>query len=173
MKKTFFHAAILFAGLFAVDSAAQKPVTSSQPVNTSKQSSRINAVIAEADSSAQVIKGVANRGQKTVRDIFALFGSGVPNEAAVVIDGIEFEDDCFKNLVKAIQARKEVKKIETDYAEGIATIKIMLRGKAGFDWWNELPTTSTSPFKMKSKKDNTLLVEYKLNGGNSGQIASN
>jgi hypothetical protein len=174
MKRTTFITVILFAGLFSINIAAQiKSKASSQPTTQTQAASEFDKKIGQVDTTIGKAKATVTKTKEAVKDFIGLFGSKTPNEGAVVIPAIEFDNENLESLVKAIKDRKEVKKATLEYTDGTATIKITLKTKAQADFWSELPKELKDVFKMRSKQENNILVEYKASAANKEQLAQN
>ncbi len=181
MKRSTLISAVLFTGLFSFNAAGQtKTKTNSQPTVLNQPVAKIDKKIAGVDSSigkamatASRAKDVAKEATVMAKDFIAIFGSKTPNEGAIVIPAIEFDDANLATLIAAVKDRKEIKKATVEYTDGTATIKMTFRGKSQADFWLELPKELREAFKMKSKHQNNILVEYKAATANKDQLVQN
>ena len=152
---------ILLVCFFTINAAGQARSKSSSSTTATKEQqpySEAEQKMADADSTVATSKRMLEKAKTTFKDVF---GSKEPGEAAVIIDKIEFDDDNLQLLESAIKDRKEVKKASTEYDNGTATIRIILRGKSEADFWNDLPKELKEVFRLKNKKENIIHVEYR------------
>lgn len=100
------------------------------------------------------------KAKNTFDRITKVFKPKSSNEALIIIPDIEFEDENLEKLLDAIKDNKDVKKATLDYTDGVATINVSLKSKATTDFWSDLPKDIKTYFKMKSKKETSILVAY-------------
>jgi hypothetical protein len=158
----------LVFGTLSAQTTSTKKTTTATAANTTattnKSTDKVNKTLDDTNKGIDNATYTTEKAKKTFEDLSKIFKPKTANETLVIIPDIEFEDANLMLLKDAIEDQKGVKKASADYSDGTATITVVLKGKDKVDFWFELPKEVKEIFKMKTKKDNSILVIYKKSG---------
>lgn len=137
--------------------------TNNQANGTTTKQNKVDKNLDEANESMDNATETTEKAKNTLDRFSKIFKPKTANEAIVIIPDIEFEDENLEKLLDAVKDLKDVKKASLDYTDGVATINATLKNKATTDFWTDLPKDIRAIFKMKSKKETSILVAYQKN----------
>jgi hypothetical protein len=169
---------LVSATVFAQTTTKSKTTTAGKSPTTSKSTTTTNTTqeppktkvdqkleetsrtIDNTSATMDNASATSEKAKNTFDRITKVFKPKTANEALIIIPDIEFEDENLAKLLEAIKDHKSVKKASLDYTDGVATINATLKNKASTDFWTDLPADIKAYFKMKSKKETSILVAY-------------
>lgn len=151
--------AVLLLGLAAAGSISGQNKPNDKITNAEKN-------VNQADTTLKKSANALTSSAKTLTDLKNSFGtmfsrkSTFGDTTAILISGIDYDDQNLSGLKENIKKVKGVKSLTTGYKSGAATILVSFKGSAT-QLWDEVPGNEKQFFKLIEAGDHSIILQYK------------